>query len=236
MVRPRAAAPATIREAEIGPRPTAWRAHWPALSVSDSVRRCCVRRLALGRDSGKVSNALEHGRKARRLDREVRGRRVRRVSLIATLASEYLIASLRAWTSVVSMFSDPGGQPRLPLPFRIAPFALVIIGTITVRVMRRTGAAEGPPVGDTTPDSCWFVGGHLYFNRADPTLFVEKRTGLGYTLNLANPASLPGAGCLCGGAVDSVTTRGVVSGQYKRQIDRHVDAAIVNTCMIRTPR
>jgi uncharacterized membrane protein len=115
--------------------------------------------------------------------------RVRRVNLIATLASEYLFASLLAWTSVVSMFSDPGTQPRLPLPFRLAPFALVIIGTITVRVMRRTAAAERPPVGDTTPDSCWFLGGHLYFNRADPTLFVEKRTGLGYTLNLGNPVS-----------------------------------------------
>ena len=29
----------------------------------------------------------------------------------------------------------------------------------------------------------------LYFNRADPTLFVEKRMGLGYTLNLGNPWS-----------------------------------------------
>jgi uncharacterized membrane protein len=26
-------------------------------------------------------------------------------------------------------------------------------------------------------------------NRADPTLFVEKRMGLGYTLNLGNPVS-----------------------------------------------
>jgi uncharacterized membrane protein len=115
--------------------------------------------------------------------------RVRRINLIATLASEYLVASLLAWTSVVSMFSEPGAPPRLPLAFRVAPFALVIVGTVTIRVMRRTAAVEGPPIGDTTPDSGWFVGGHLYVNRADPTLFIEKRTGLGYTLNLGNPVS-----------------------------------------------
>jgi uncharacterized membrane protein len=70
----------------------------------------------------------------------------------------------------------------------VAPFALVIIGTLAIRVMRRTAISNGPPVGDTTPDSCWIFG-HLYFNRADPTLFVEKRMGLGYTLNLGNPVS-----------------------------------------------
>jgi uncharacterized membrane protein len=31
--------------------------------------------------------------------------------------------------------------------------------------------------------------GRLYFNRADPTLFVERRMGMGYTLNLGNPWS-----------------------------------------------
>ena len=115
-------------------------------------------------------------------------RRVRHVNLIAMLASEYLIAVLLAWTSVVSMFSDQAGQPRLPLPFRVAPFALIIVGTLAIRVMRRVAASDGPPIGDTTPDSCWFFG-RLYVNRADPALFVEKRMGLGYTLNLGNPVS-----------------------------------------------
>ena len=115
-------------------------------------------------------------------------RRVRRVNLIATLASEYMIALLFAWTMVVSMFSDPGSQPRLPLAFRVAPFALVITGTLVIRVMRRAAMSDGPPIGDTTPDSCWIFG-RLYVNRTDPVLFVARRTGLGYTLNLGNPWS-----------------------------------------------
>lgn len=115
-------------------------------------------------------------------------RRVRRVNLMATLAWEYLMALLLAWTSMVSMFSGEGSRPHLPLVFRIAPFALVLIATVTIRAMRRAAVSNGLPQGDTTPDSRWLFG-HLYVNRADPTLFVERRMGLGYTLNLGNPVS-----------------------------------------------
>jgi uncharacterized membrane protein len=115
-------------------------------------------------------------------------RRVRRVNLVAQLASGYLIATLLAWTTVVAMFTENAGELRLPLVIRVAPFAFLIVGTLFIRVMRRTAVLEGPPIGDTTPDSCWIFG-RLYFNRADPTLFVERRMGLGYTLNLGNPWS-----------------------------------------------
>jgi uncharacterized membrane protein len=86
------------------------------------------------------------------------------------------------------MFSVNVRELRLPLAIRVAPFLLFIGGTLFIRVMRRTAAPEGPPIGDTTPDSSWILG-RLYFNRADPTLFVERRMGLGYTLNLGNPWS-----------------------------------------------
>jgi uncharacterized membrane protein len=42
------------------------------------------------------------------------------------------------------------------------------------------------PVGDRTPDECWKLG-LIYFNRNDPALFVEKRFGIGWTVNMANP-------------------------------------------------
>jgi uncharacterized membrane protein len=115
-------------------------------------------------------------------------RRVRRINLLAQLAWAYLLSILLAWTTVVAMFSENARELRLPLVIRVAPFALVIGGTLFIRVMRRTAVLEGPPIGDTTPDSSWILG-RLYFNRADPTLFVERRMGLGYTLNLGNPWS-----------------------------------------------
>lgn len=43
-------------------------------------------------------------------------------------------------------------------------------------------------VGDRTPHDCW-KGGMFYVNRDDPALMVEKRFGIGYTLNYARPAA-----------------------------------------------
>jgi uncharacterized membrane protein len=84
--------------------------------------------------------------------------RVQRVNLVAQLASAYLIATLIAWSSVVAMFAKDTGELRLPLVMRIAPFVLLIVGTLCIRVMRRTAVLEGPPIGDTTPDACWILG------------------------------------------------------------------------------
>ena len=39
--------------------------------------------------------------------------------------------------------------------------------------------------GDGTPDAGW-KGGFLYYNPNDPALLVERRMGIGWTLNMAN--------------------------------------------------
>jgi len=58
----------------------------------------------------------------------------------------------------------------------------VIMPTLIVMTvkMREPGEAMDP-----TPEECW-KGGIVYFNPNDAALFVEKREGLGYTLNFAN--------------------------------------------------
>lgn len=118
----------------------------------------------------------------------VQSRRVRQANLVATLASAYLVALLIAWVTVSPTFSGPGDGGRLPLALLVPPWVLVVVGGGAIRAMRRTAASESPPLGDTTPDDQWILG-HLYVNRADPALFVEKRMGFGYTLNLGNPRS-----------------------------------------------
>lgn len=227
-VRPHAVAPATVREAEIGPRPglpggiagqpgpflilfgaaayngmhwedvpARFPTHWNLAGKADGWTTKSVaggfRGLSIGFVACSMtlftSYAVLHWTRLPRVTGTdgQQSRRVRHVNLVAMVAAEYLIALLLAWTSVVSMFSNEGAQ-RLPLLFRVAPFVLIIVGTLVIRVMRRVAASGGPPIGDTTPDSCWLFG-RLYFNRADPALFVEKRMGLGYTLNLGNPVS-----------------------------------------------
>jgi len=66
-----------------------------------------------------------------------------------------------------------------------------IVG-FTVSLMRggqggshATVAAGAAPVGDRTPDACW-KWGLVYVNAADPSILVEKRFGIGYTLNFGN--------------------------------------------------
>jgi uncharacterized membrane protein len=49
-------------------------------------------------------------------------------------------------------------------------------------------AAGGQSIGDRTADAHW-IGGLIYFNRTDPALLVEKRMGIGWTLNFGNPWS-----------------------------------------------
>jgi len=39
---------------------------------------------------------------------------------------------------------------------------------------------------DATPDDAWKIGGLFYYNPSDPAVWVEKRVGLGYTLNIGN--------------------------------------------------
>jgi uncharacterized membrane protein len=49
-------------------------------------------------------------------------------------------------------------------------------------------ATSAVPVGDRTQDNYWKLG-VFYFNRDDPAVLIEKRFGLGYTLNFARLAT-----------------------------------------------
>jgi uncharacterized membrane protein len=228
-LRPHAAIPATLREADIAPRPSLpgglagqlgpfailmaaavyvglhwdqvparFPTHWNIAGRPDGWTTKSIAGVYFGLWVGLIlcavmltrSYAVLHGTRLPRVTGEDgrQNRRVRQLNLYAMLASEYVLALLLAWTHVVSMFGADAGRLRLPLTLRIAPFVVVIVGTLAVRLTRRAASSEHPPIGDTTPDSSW-IWGQLYFNRADPALFVEKRMGLGYTLNLGNRLS-----------------------------------------------
>jgi hypothetical protein len=52
----------------------------------------------------------------------------------------------------------------------------------------RLTRVAGRPIGDRTADARW-LGGIIYFDPADPAFLVEKRMGIGWTLNFGNPWS-----------------------------------------------
>lgn len=114
------------------------------------------------------------------------------------LGSEYWIALLFSVLSLALLRTNL----KAPLPLfwpvllgqTLLVLAIILLSWQTGQGGWRLGPAEQtvpghvPPVGDRTPDECWKLG-MFYFNRNDSALFVEKRFGVGWTLNFGNPRS-----------------------------------------------
>ena len=82
--------------------------------------------------------------------------------------------------------------PVIAMRLWSAALAIMLLGFIVTLLRAGQGGARlfasRPPVGDRTADDRW-LGGFIYINRADPALLVEKRMGIGWTLNFGNPWS-----------------------------------------------
>jgi uncharacterized membrane protein len=68
-----------------------------------------------------------------------------------------------------------------------APVAALLL-PVWMLLTGRFGQAGEPQHGDRSPDRAWKLG-LVYFNPEDPALFVEKRFGVGYTVNFARPGA-----------------------------------------------
>ena len=88
------------------------------------------------------------------------------------------------------MFAVIAVAPLYPQKLRpglLAPAIVLATILMVVPVIRASNAAEGS--AEQTPDRAWKLG-LFYYNPADPALMVEKRIGIGYTFNFANPVAL----------------------------------------------
>jgi uncharacterized membrane protein len=103
-----------------------------------------------------------------------------------------LILAVEYFTMLPPMFSLLEA-PALAMQVWSAALIVTIVAFV-ISLMRagqggaRVVATGGSPIGDRTADARW-IGGLLYFNRTDPALFVEKRMGIGWTVNFGNPWS-----------------------------------------------
>ncbi len=75
----------------------------------------------------------------------------------------------------------------LPLGLDIRPLELIVLAILTASslyliVIGPVGGQSARRPGDQTPDEAWKFG-IFYFNPRDAALFVEKRFGLGWTIN-----------------------------------------------------
>ena len=106
--------------------------------------------------------------------------------LLTSLLITVLFTFLQLTTIHEGLFSD-ALMLTVPFAFLLVVLTVTLIFAIKVgKSGRITEADPGKVVGDFDEDQYW-KGGLFYFNSNDPSIFVEKRFGVGWTLNFANP-------------------------------------------------
>jgi uncharacterized membrane protein len=97
--------------------------------------------------------------------------------LAVMLAVEWSMALM--FSSVgISLAAGPG-----MIPGWVVPVPLVLIIPALVYTIKKAREPRAPL--DPTPNECW-KGGIIYYNPDDAALFVQRRDGIGMTVNLAN--------------------------------------------------
>ncbi|GHU95301.1 membrane protein [Clostridia bacterium] len=108
-------------------------------------------------------------------------------------ASALLMGAIQVFT-IVPDFIDSGVVLAIALP------AYLVVTVIACVIMYRVGqggsrvkVSNAPAVSakqvNINDDKHWLLG-LFYYNRNDPAMFVEKRFGVGYTINLGKPIML----------------------------------------------
>lgn len=110
--------------------------------------------------------------------------RFRRANLRLIVAMGWTLAVLFA-VLALNPFLSPNGSMAVPAWLIMVVVLAVTVAFIwpIVRICQEPGSGS-----DGTPDECWKLG-QIYYNPNDPALVVEKRFGVGYTINFGNRAS-----------------------------------------------
>jgi uncharacterized membrane protein len=102
-----------------------------------------------------------------------------KASVNALLATAWFIAII---FTIVTL------TPLLPGPPPVWAILTAVFGFVGLVIWLTTKAAEEPSDEPATSEEFW-KWGQFYYNPNDSALFVEKRMGIGYTLNFAHRAS-----------------------------------------------
>ena len=104
----------------------------------------------------------------------------RRLNLMMLTAIMWVVALMTSVLSLAPLLPPKTVGAVMPV------FAVALLATVAgfaVPLIRMSWQPTGG--SDPTPDECW-RGGLIYNNPSDPALMVEKRDGMGYTLNFGN--------------------------------------------------
>lgn len=109
-------------------------------------------------------------------------------TLLMSITVTVLFILLQLSTLYNNIFSD---YTLLVIPLFIMIVILISTIVFTIKVERLNRELDGKEqeteeISSFDADNHW-KGGLFYFNKNDPSIFVEKRFGIGWTLNFANP-------------------------------------------------
>lgn len=100
----------------------------------------------------------------------------------------WAIAFMGAYASLAVLYGEHWITGPIGITVQLVSVAVVLLLPIWMLLTGRFESTDGPMQGDRSPDECWKLG-LVYFNPDDPTLWVEKRFGVGYTVNFARPSA-----------------------------------------------
>ncbi len=114
----------------------------------------------------------------------------RSIILRNTILINAAFATLTVWTMAKGALGHAMGKIELRVAMTVI-FVGLAAHVAYLLVLRRKEnmtlvTVLGRPLGDRTPDESW-AWGMFYHNPDDPALFVEARTGPGYTMNFGRP-------------------------------------------------
>jgi len=100
---------------------------------------------------------------------------------LVLIGVEFFVAAMFSLVALLPLTGSPGLASMLMMAG-----AVIVCVVLLIRWQSRGLAAHAAMAhpGDGTPDACWKLG-LFYFNPDDAALFVEKRIGIGYTINFA---------------------------------------------------
>ncbi|MGH9430637.1 MAG: DUF5808 domain-containing protein [Terriglobia bacterium] len=116
---------------------------------------------------------------------------------------EFFLALMLGWTAMLPLRANPDAQPNIPLIVSITLVLALIIILQSVRMQRRKhnlksassarkfrpAASPQTELEKSRQNRRYWKAGMFYVNREDPSIFVEKIEGVGYTLNFGHPAA-----------------------------------------------
>ena len=100
----------------------------------------------------------------------------------------WAMAFMGAYDSLVVLYGERWITGPIGITVHLVAVAVILLLPIWLLMTGQFARPGKPAQGDRSPDACWKLG-LVYFNPDDPALWVEKRFGVGYTVNFARPSA-----------------------------------------------